>query len=365
MLKSKNLKSKQFERITIGIFWLILFGAPLLFGNFENGLSTNKLLVLWRIHIPLFLAFLINRFLLLPRLFFMRLRGAYLVSVLVLVGVLTLLHQEYNEYFRPHRQSIVSAQNRGIDRPDRLRPPPPGHARRRPPGALPGSLVFSFMCLMVIGLDTGLKAGSKLVETEREKSDLERENIANQLAFLRNQISPHFFMNTLNNIHAQIDLAPEEAKGSIIKLSQLMRHLLYESESSLMPLDKEMAFIQSYVDLMRMRFSKRVDIRLDLPTIIPKKAIPPLLFTSIIENAFKHGISYENPSFVDIAVQCTEQHLHLSVLNSYHGASKSSDASGIGLQNTRRRLQLLYAEDFQLDAALENDTHSVQLTIPL
>ncbi len=135
---------------------------------------------------------------------------------------------------------------------------------------------------------------------EQEKTLLEKENVQNQLAFLRNQVSPHFFMNTLNNIHALIDVDTEEAKEAIIKLSKLMRHLLYDSQAELVPLAKEMEFIQSYINLMKLRFSEKVKINLSIPDQLPDKSIPPFLFTSFVENAFKHGISYQNSSFIDI-----------------------------------------------------------------
>jgi LytS/YehU family sensor histidine kinase len=184
------------------------------------------------------------------------------------------------------------------------------------------------------------------------------------MAFLKNQVSPHFFMNTLNNIHALIDIDAEEAKDSIIKLSKLMRHLLYDSEEKLTPIKKEVEFIQSYIELMRLRFTDKVNIVVDIPEDIPDKSIPPLLFTSLLENAFKHGISYNQISFVKIVMSFSENRLNFIIENSNHPRDREA-SSGIGIENTRKRLSLLYKDNFDLEILEEKEIYKVNLSIPL
>ncbi len=204
-----------------------------------------------------------------------------------------------------------------------------------------------------------------MAEAERRKAKLETENVGSQLAFLRNQVSPHFFMNTLNNIHSLIDIDTEEAKESIIRLSKLMRHLLYESDIERIPIQKEADFIRNYVDLMKLRYSEKVRINLMLPEQIPDKLIPPLLFTSFLDNAFKHGVSYQQDSFIVIAMTIVEDSLVFEVRNSISNRENQDKSSGIGMENSRRRLDLIYKDKYTLDIKELADVYYVKLTIPL
>ena len=123
-------------------------------------------------------------------------------------------------------------------------------------------------------------------------------------------------MNTLNNIHALIDISTEDAKESVIKLSKLMRYLLYDSEQGNTKLSREIEFIKSYVDLMKLRYSSKVSIKLSFPEFIPSIDIPPMLFTSIVENAFKHGISYQHESYIEIVLNVDEKYVYFRIKNS-------------------------------------------------
>ena len=246
-------------------------------------------------------------------------------------------------------------------------------SKRRPnppvtrPVSLPPGVNTALLALLIIGFDTGLRTVFKWSESEQEKLRLEKENVNNQLAFLRHQVNPHFFMNTLNNIHALIDIDTEEAKEAIIRLSRLMRHLLYDSNTAGSPLAKEVQFIQSYIELMGLRYSDKVKITLQLPDELPDKQIPPLLFTSLLENAFKHGISYRTASCIDIVLSVSEKQMSFSICNGKSGHVNHQDqsASGIGIENTRKRLALLYASSYTLDIKDETDQYTVTLKIPL
>ena len=361
MPSAEKNSTHYFEPIILVIFWLILFGSPLLFGNFPNGLNAEQVFKMWHLHFPLFLAFLINRFVLLPYLFFDLGRGWYMLAVAGLIGSLTLLNQAVPPPGQP-RPNLEREQRPWPPRPPaELHQPPQQH-----PAPFPRTVVFSFFCLMVIGLDTGLKLSTKLSEKERENDQLEKESVSNQLAFLRNQVSPHFFMNTLNNIHSLIDIDTHEAKASVIKLSKLMRHLLYDSEAGYLPLGKEIEFIESYVELMRLRYSNKVKITLKSPGQVPDRQIPPLLFTSLLENAFKYGVSYDKPSYIRIGLDCPDDHsLRFRVSNSNHQKPADKEASGIGLENTRKRLELLFGENHTFDIRQTTDEFTVNLILPL
>jgi LytS/YehU family sensor histidine kinase len=216
----------------------------------------------------------------------------------------------------------------------------------------------------MVGFDAGLQISMRWANLEQEKVNLKKESVENQLAFLKNQISPHFFMNTLNNIHALVDIDSEESKKAIIKLSNLMRHLLYDSEGKNTLISKEINFIKSYVELMKLRFSNKVKINIKIPSEIPNKTIPPLLFTSLLENAFKHGISYNKDSFINILMNFNEDQLQFSIENSNH-PKKDGNASGIGIENTKKRLSLLFKENFYFNISENKNTYKVNLNIPL
>ncbi|MDA3890034.1 MAG: histidine kinase [Salinivirgaceae bacterium] len=255
----------------------------------------------------------------------------------------------------------LSPSGRGLDTKNPNRRPPLQH----PPGQFPPYVSVFLVSALILGFDTGIKASMKWTEREKQLALLENESVQNQLAFLKNQISPHFFMNTLNNIHALIDIDTEEAKESIIKLSKLMRYLLYESEEGKVPLVKEFEFINSYVNLMKLRFSEKVKIDLNFSEKIPDKLIPPMLFTSLIENAFKHGISYKEESFIQIDFLTTESRIVFEIRNKKTETANDSKHSGIGIENTKKRLDLLYGNNYQMDIIENNDDFMVNLTIPI
>jgi LytS/YehU family sensor histidine kinase len=144
-----------------------------------------------------------------------------------------------------------------------------------------------------------------------------------------------------------------------------MRYLLYETETENTTIKKEIEFLESYIKLMKLRFNERVKIVLNLPTIIPERTIPPFLFTSLIENAFKHGISYREESFIDIDLTTVDERLVLIIKNSKKETDPDKKFSGIGIENTRKRLNLLYGSTYQLDIIDNKDLYTVNLSIPL
>jgi LytS/YehU family sensor histidine kinase len=276
-----------------------------------------------------------------------------------------------NEYVPLSLPELPPKHHSGLQPPPKFenqylpgRPPTPAQRSRNSIPFPPFVNIF-IIAILVIGFDTGLRMIFRWTKLEQEKTLLEKENVQNQLAFLRTQISPHFFMNTLNNIHAQIDIDTEEAKESIIKLSKLMRHLLYESQDEKTLLKKELEFIKSYVNLMKLRFSDKVKIKLLVPDQIPEKEIPPLLFTSVIENAFKHGISYSSASYINIRIDILEDELQVEIANSKTAQKNEKDNNGIGLENTRKRLELLYPAKYTFRVIDNDEDFTVLISVPL
>ena len=184
--------------------------------------------------------------------------------------------------------------------------------------------------------------------------------------YLKYQINPHFFMNTLNNIHALIDIDTECAKESVIELSKMMRYVLYDSGSQSISLQNELQFVSNYINLMRIRYTGNVDIEFNYPRSNTSHIfIPPLLFIVFVENAFKHGISYNSASFIRIDVECDQKNVFCSVVNSRNPA-KTPNKAGIGLDNVTKRLDLIYGKEYSLKIDdSKPEQYSIKLTIPI
>ncbi len=200
------------------------------------------------------------------------------------------------------------------------------------------------------------------MSTERIKQELEKENLETKLDFLKYQLSPHFFMNTLNNIHSLVDISSEKAKDSIIKLSKLMRYLLYDSAEGKTSMQKEIDFMKNYIELMKLRFSEKVKLDVSLPENTGNIKIPPLLFISFLENAFKHGISYQEESFIIIHLKVSDNKVYFYIKNSNHRKNNHNE-KGIGLDNIKKRLYLLYQNSYELIIS-DDKEFIVELTIP-
>ncbi len=358
-----------FEPLMILTFWLILFSSPILLGDDETSIEWQKVFTVWKSFLPYLFLFLINHFILLPFLFFKNRRWLFLMSAIILIASMAL-----GVHFLDANNTANGSRNRPMG-VNKFQPPPLGRGihtgpqglpkQLPPPNQLPPHLSFMLISFLIIGFDTGLKLSVKWVQSEQKRMNAEKQNMESQLAFLRNQVSPHFFMNTLNNIHSLIDLNTEEAKESIIRLSRLMRHLLYDSETENIPITKEIEFIRNYVDLMKLRFSDKVEITLDILNPLPQKSIPPLLFTSFVENAFKHGISYQNSSFINISFSHIEDRLIFEISNSNHNSNVDEASSGIGIENSKKRLDLIYGVKYDLKIENKETEFRVYLSIPV
>ena len=245
--------------------------------------------------------------------------------------------------------------------PDELRPISPV------PMLGPGEAVAFFGGLLLMGMNLGVKLYFKTQEDREQQERLEKQDLERQLEYLRYQVNPHFFMNTLNNIHALVDINPERAKTTIVELSKMMRYILYEGDKKYIPVQREALFLNNYIELMRLRYSSRVSISLDMPEMMPDVMLPPLLLIIFVENAFKHGVSYAAPSFIDIKVEVTQDKLKFRCRNSRQEQKpdEKKKKGGVGLANARRRLDLLFPNQYNLEIKENDKEYDVQLEIPL
>ena len=228
----------------------------------------------------------------------------------------------------------------------------------------PRELMAAMCALLLMGMNLGVKYYFKAEHDDDERKELDKKNLEQRLQYLRYQVNPHFFMNTLNNIHALVDIDPEKAKQTIVKLSKMMRYILYEGNNSLIPLQREIQFLNNYVQLMRLRYPDKVAITFDAPAAVPDLMLPPLLLIIFVENAFKHGVSYCNESFISISLTSEGGRLRFHCRNSKNG-KEHDEKGGIGLTNVKKRLDLLFAQNYTLDMRDEADAYDVSLSLPL
>lgn len=373
---------KVSENMLYAVLWTILFAAPLLSSYFtgQNDSSVQSMdwegvWHAWQIMALFFVTFLIHNFFIAPLLVYRNMKGGYMLLTgllaIVFVSVLLFLTPSHPEP-RPMHPEIPAGpempMEMGQHPSDKLDiPSGPKQMHPEPPRILGGqqSVTFIIMALL-LGLNLGAKYSFKSLGESKRMQELERENLTRQLDYLKYQINPHFFMNTLNNIHALVDLDPEQSKHTIEVLSKLMRYALYEGNNTMAPLQKELDFIRHYVELMRIRYTDKVRISMSLPPVSGDIMVPSLLFTTFVENAFKHGVSYKTSSFIEVSVRVeeTEKTVEFLCANSKAPASASDSCGGVGLENAVKRLGLIYGSEYDLKIDDNGEEYRLVLRLP-
>lgn len=374
------------ENVTYIAMWLLLFSTPMLILIIHASSNSNLDIDWWTImHIEeilamYFVAFLVHNFLLAPMLLYKQQTWRYVCSILILVvafialqsWIRPIMHEQQRHRPRaemPMMQRYYKADNFRDDRPrpqfdDRPRP----QFKEPHPFIGPAELTNTLALIFLMGMNLGVKLYYKADKDRNRMQQLEKENLKQRLNYLRYQISPHFFMNTLNNIHALVDIDPEKAKKSIVELSKLMRHILYDGDTNISPLSDEVQFLQNYIALMKMRFTGMVKVNTDFPAMTSQKGIAPLILAIFAENAFKHGVSYKSPSNIDMTLRChNNEFILFTCKNSKRkdGAKEKDLDGGIGLRNVKNRLELIYSDRYHIDIKDTEDNYKVRLLLPL
>lgn len=354
--------------------------------------SWYEVLNAWKFDTVWLVLFAVHNFLLAPLLILKRRTILYVILIFTVIGVamgiLWFLRPAYHHHRLPRysrHERVLYRDNipdfRPDDDPEDMLEEAPKEQRNaqrytrrysymRPyepfPLFGPGELVVAFGGLLLMGMNLGVKLYFKSQEDSKVLSQIDKHNLERQLEYLKYQVNPHFFMNTLNNIHALVDIDPERAKTTIVELSKMMRYILYEGSNRMIPLPREVQFLSNYVQLMRLRYTDKVSIRMSAPSNLPDVMIPPLLLIMFVENAFKHGISYRKESFVYITVDVTDNHLKFVCRNSkQHLTLKEKKGGGMGLVNVRRRLDLLFQDTYTLKIEDRENEYDVSLDLPL
>ena len=337
------------ENLLYLMVWMVIILVPVLNSKMleEVHVSLENILIAWLKIAPYLLIFIIHNSLIAPRLLLRKHRYVWylVVNLLTITAVFSLvaIYEKYAPYdTEPY---ILNGKASFTDL------------------AIYWNILLGFF---MTGLNMGIKLLYRSLRDEQQMEELKRQNLQAEMDYLRYQINPHFFMNTLNNIHALIDIDTEYAKSAVIELSKMMRYVLYESGSETISLKKDIQFIENYIELMRIRYDSSIDICLDYPATIPNKvAIPPLLLIVFVENAFKHGVSYNHPSFIHIRIGYRDDAVTAVISNSRHEKSRPG-TTGIGLENVKKRLALIYQDNYTLSIDDSDPAvYTVKLIIPI
>jgi hypothetical protein len=287
--------------------------------------------------------FYTNYIVLVPKYFFARKKHKYFLALIFLLAGLYFVSDKTNEYIFKHVPGRENTQEINRYSGEQGKPGPP-KPFTRPPFREMHLFNFAFTSIFLIFFSTGMRVLERHSLTEKLQKELEKEKLNSELAFLKNQISPHFFFNTLNNIYSLISINAEDSQKAVLRLSKLMRYLLYDSEHGNTKLSNEIDFMNNYIDLMKLRMSSKISLAVSFPEKYEDLSVPPLIFIPFIENAFKHGISYREKSFIDISMKTEDTSILFRCANSVVKNDESSkpEHSGIGLGNVTKRLNLLF-----------------------
>ena len=232
-----------------------------------------------------------------------------------------------------------------------------------PENYLAGYASFIIFALLANLMAIGIALSIRYVMRQGEKKQKEVEA---ELAWLKNQINPHFLFNTLNNISSLTQIDADKAQDTVMQLSDLLRYAMYETNKPKVPLDGEVEFMRNYIELMKLRCNEMTEVNCQLSIVNFQLEVAPLLFISLIENAFKHGMNSNAPAIIDISLTQQDGTLVFTCDNTNNPKpTKDRSGSGIGLENTRRRLDLLYPGRYTWEQSLENGIYHVRITLQL
>lgn len=346
--------------------WIIILGIPLyFFKRWDVGKD-----FIWIYYIGNTISgiiFYLNYLILVPRYFFSKPKYRYYLSVVVLLTCMYFVSDWSNELifkYVPGRQRTEERVVPKTGESEGMQPKPDEH-HGPPPFREMHLFNYMFNSLFLVFFSLGMRVLERHSQTEKLQKELEKEKLNSELAFLKNQISPHFFFNTLNNIYSLISINAEDSQKAVLRLSKLMRYLLYDSEHGNTRLSNEIDFMNNYIDLMKLRMSSKIKLTISFPEKYDDINIPPLIFIPFIENAFKHGISYREKSFIDISMTTKKDSLLFRCVNSIVKARDEgdSDHTGIGLENVTKRLNLLFPGKHELKINKSDSEYEVLLQI--
>lgn len=288
--------------------------------------------------VPIFAIYLINYYWLIPRVYYQSKVKFFIVNLFIIIAILASYF--WRESFSPDDFYV--------------------------PWVYFIVLVDFVMLVLSVTCALAIRTIIRLHDVEMQLREVKQQNAEAELVWLKNQLNPHFLFNTLNNISSLVYIDADHAQDSITKLSDLLRYALYESSKAEVSLSDEVEFMQNYISLMKLRCSDKVKVETNFDLSQPGVKIAPMLFISVLENAFKHGVSTHQPSFIHASLCVKDDNIVFTCDNSnFPKKDKNLTAGGVGIENTQRRLELLYPQRSKYVHTLQDDIYHVEIKIKL
>ena len=324
--------------------WGLVFAFPLFFYHPNEPLDVTLKHYIRSLSGPLgyMMVFYVNYFYLVPKYLFENKRNQFLLINVALI-FLTLIIMTWWWH------SFSNIFSEAFTRPSKFNAPPKWARFSQ----------LAFMLVLVIGLSVAVRMSQRVIKLQQAKKEAERTRTEAELKNLRNQLNPHFLLNTLNNIYALIAFDPDKAQNAVGELSKLLRHALYDNQKKFVPLYKEVEFIKNYIELMKIRVTDDVKINSHI-NIADDDSTPiaPLLFISLIENAFKHGISQAGDGEISILIDNNEDNIICEIINTnYPKRDNDKSGSGIGLEQVAKRLEIIYPNRYSWTKGIDSNTN--------
>ncbi len=330
------------------ILWFLIFITPLISQILDNTpieYIISNMKYSYGMPIIFLTVFYVNYFLFIPQLLFKKRNIVYVLSNIALVQLLIYLYglyliqievdiHEYNEGFR---WTVAS---------------------------------FMYMInILIILAAISQRSQQRNYKLEMRNKETQRSLAEQELHRLKSQLNPHFLFNTLNNISSLIGFNQDAAQDSMSRLSDMLRYVLYDSSVPTVPLNQEIHFLENYIDLMRLRYADTLQMRIDLPNDATNAVVAPLLYISLLENAFKYGATSRSDCNIDVCLQETDQQISFKIKNSLLPIDerRKKSGGGMGIDNLKKRLQLIYPQKHSLDYGVvrENDVEVFALSLTI
>ncbi|MBR5661359.1 MAG: histidine kinase [Bacteroidales bacterium] len=341
-------KTKEYTWLLHIAIWVVLFGMPFfsprpghpLHGGVDFGRFIPTL-------VSFLIIFYVNYFFLIKKYLYQKRLGMFILWNVILVAIISLaVHFTHRHLF----------------------PMPVNPGRPLRPRTALDSISFiarnTVIYMAIICVAVAVKMTERWYRDEKRRDEMEKAAAEAELTALKSQVNPHFLFNTLNNIYSLIQIDQTKAQEAVHDLSGMLRYVLYESESPIVTLGKEATFLGDYIKLMSMRCPKDVKLEVSLPSEDSGREIAPLLFIPLIENAFKHGISANEPSSIKISLEEDGGYVSCLVENTFFPKDESDrSGSGIGIKNLCRRLEMLYPNAYSFEYGKVRNVYRSNLRI--
>ena len=333
----------------VAVWALVLFAMPLatFLSTQDVNATRTSFYVVWGLFQAPLVVYFANFYLLGPYLFF---KCRYWMFVLINLGLILGLNSQFFMVYY-YRNNI---------------PNMPEMDANMWIGFFSGFLMFLVLNCVIVAVAIGIRHFIRTRQIRQQLKEEKAKNTEAELAWLKNQINPHFLFNTLNNISSLTQIDPDAAQDAIAQLSDLLRYAMYETNKKTVPIQGEVEFMRNYISLMKLRCNEMTTINVQWSIVNGQSEVAPLLFISLIENAFKHGVSSSRSSTIDISLEQKDNSVVFTCDNTnYPKDDADRSGSGIGLENTRRRLDLMYANRYSWQQWLENDIYHVCIKLNL